>query len=327
MTTLVTGATGFIGAALVRELLARGERVRCLLRPQSIAANLQGLEVERATGDIGDPDSLCRALKGVERVYHLAAFYAIWRPRAAEFYRINEEGTRNVLAACRQAGVARIVYCSSVAALGAHGPDPANETARFNLAWTGDHYYISKYRSEQVALQFARRGLPVVIVNPSVPVGPRDLAPTPSGRIIVDIVRGRLPAYLDGGLNLVDVGDCARAMAAAMEKGRCGEKYILGNRNLRLKEYFDLIVRTAGRGKSPALRLPRWAAVVSGWGYQALARLTGRTPVTTAAWARIGSGYSWWDCTKAQRELGLAQRPIEESLAEALDWFQDCGYL
>lgn len=327
MTTLVTGGTGFIGAALVRELLARGERVRCLVRPQSGAANLEGLDYERVNGDISDSDSLRRALQGVERVYHLAALYAIWRPRAGEFYRVNEEGTRNVLAACRQAGVARIVYCSSVAALGAHGPGPGDETARFNLAWTGDHYYISKFRAEQVAVQFARRGLPVVIVNPSVPVGPRDLAPTPSGQIILDIVRGRLPAYLDGGLNLLDVGDCARAMATAMEKGRCGEKYILGNRNLRIKEYFDLIVRVAGRGRSPVLRLPRWAAVASGWGYQALARLTGRVPITTAAWARIASGCSWWDCAKARSELGLAQRPIEESLAEALAWFREHGYL
>ena len=327
MTTLVIGGTGFIGSTLVGELLARGEPVRCLVRPGSAGRNLDRRDAEQVEGDITDPASLRRALKGAARVYHLAALYAIWRPRAAAFYRVNEEGTRNVLAACQQAEVERIVYCSSVAALGAHGPQPADETARFNLAWTGDHYYISKYRAEQVALQFARQGLPVVIVNPSVPVGARDVGPTPSGQIIIDIVRGRLPAYLDGGLNLIDVTDCAAAMVAAMESGRVGEKYILANRNIRLKEYFDLIVRVAGRGRSPVLRIPRWAGVWSGYGYQALARLTGRPPLTTAAWARIGSGYSWWDAVKARRELGLGQRPIEQSVAEALSWFQTHGYL
>lgn len=327
MTTLVTGGGGFIGSALVRRLVARGERVRCLVRPGRAARALEGLAVETVAGDVTDPASLRRALNGTTRVYHLAALYAIWRRRPAVFYRVNEEGTRNVLAACLAAGVERVVHCSSVAALGAHGPAPADETARFNLAWTGDHYYISKFRAEQVALGFARRGLPVVVVNPSVPVGPRDAAPTPSGQIILDVVAGRLPAYLDGGINLVDVDDCAAGMVAAMERGRGGERYILGNRNVRLKEYFDLIVRVAGRGRSPSLRIPRWLAVASGWGYTAAAHLSGRTPVTTAAWARVGSGFSWWDVAKARRELGLGQRPVEESVAEALTWFQANGYL
>jgi dihydroflavonol-4-reductase len=327
MTTLVTGGSGFIGSALVRQLIDRGERVRCLVRAGSAGGNLANLDVERVQGDITDPASIERALDGITRVYHLAALYAIWRRRPAVFYQVNEEGTRNLLAACAAANVERVVHCSSVAALGAHGPNPADETARFNLAHTRDHYHISKFRAEQVALGFARRGLPLVVVNPSVPLGPRDAAPTPSGQIILDIVHGRLPAYLDGGINLIDVVDCAAGMIAAMERGRVGEKYILGNRNLRLKEYFDLIVKTAARGRSPWLKIPRWAAVASGWGYEALAHLTGRMPVATAAWARVGSGYSWWDATKARSELGLRQRPVEDSLADALAWFGRAGYL
>ena len=328
MTTLVTGGTGFIGSALVRELLARGEAVRCLVRAGSAARNLDGRDAERVEGDITDTASLRRALKGVARVYHLAALYAIWRPRAAAFYRVNEEGTRNVLAACRQAGVDRIVYCSSVAALGAHGPQPADETARFNLAWTGDNYYISKYRAEQVALQFARQGLPVVMVNPSVPVGARDVGPTPSGQIIIDIVRGRLPAYLDGGLNLIDV--------TGLRGGHGGRH---GNRAGRRKihpgqpQHAAQGVLRSHRPRWPAAANRRCCGSRAGPACASEIRLPGPGPsspagrrLTTAAWARIGSGYSWWDAAKARRELGLGQRPIEESVAEALDWFQTSGY-
>jgi dihydroflavonol-4-reductase len=242
-------------------------------------------------------------------------------------YQVNEEGTRNMLTACREEGVARVVYCSSVAALGAHGPTPADESAQFNLNATRDHYYISKFRAEQIALTFAREGLPLVIVNPSNPIGPRDIGPTPTGALILNIVKKRLPAYVDGGINLIDMGDCARGIVAAMEKGRIGEKYILGCRNVRIKEYFDLIVRVAGRGLSPPLRLPRWLAVASAYGYEALAWITGRPPITSSSWVRVGSHYSWWNCSKAIRELGLGQRPVEESLAEALAWFKEKGYL
>jgi len=327
MTTLITGATGFIGSAVARELSDKGTRIRCLVRATSNLKNLDGLCVDIAIGDIRDSDAVHRALKGCDRVYHLAAVYANWLPNPGLMYHVNEEGTRNVLTACRAAGIEKIVYCSSVAALGAHGKTPADESAQFNLNSTRDHYYISKYRAEQVALEFARSGLPVVIVNPSGPVGVRDIAPTPTGALIINLLKGRFPGYVDGGINLIDVTDCARGIVAAMEKGRVGEKYVLGNRNVSIKEYFDLIVNVAGRGKSPSLRIPSWMAVFSGWGYQMLSRITGKPPVTSASWVRVGSHYSWWDCTKAREELGLGQRPLAESVDDAIVWFEANGYL
>jgi dihydroflavonol-4-reductase len=266
-------------------------------------------------------------LKGCDSVYHLAAVYANWLPDPGLMYRVNEEGTRNVLTACREAGIQKIVYCSSVAALGAHGKAPADESAQFNLNSTRDHYYISKYRAEQVALEFARSGVPVVIVNPSNPIGPRDIAPTPTGALIINLLKGKFPGYVDGGINLIDVTDCARGIVAAMEKGQAGEKYILGNKNLSIKAYFDLIVKAAGRGKSPSLRIPAWMAVFSGFGYQMLARITGKPPTTSASWARVGSHFSWWDATRARENLGLGRRPLEESIADAIIWFETNGYL
>ena len=312
---------------MARELSEKGIKIRCLVRETSSMKNLDGLYIEIAHGDISDIDSVHRAMKGCDRVYHLAAVYASWLPDPGLMYRTNEEGTRNVLTACRDAGVQKVVYCSSVAALGAHGKTPADESARFNLNSTKDHYFISKYRAEQVALEFARTGLPVVIVNPSNPIGVRDIAPTPTGALIINLLKGKFPGYVDGGINLIDVTDCARGIAAAMEKGQAGQKYILGNRNVSIKDYFDLIVNVAGKGKSPPLRIPAGMAVFSGWGYQMLSRITGKPPVTSASWARVGSHYSWWDCTRAREELNLGQRPLEESIADAIMWFETNGYL
>jgi dihydroflavonol-4-reductase len=327
MKTLITGATGYIGSAVVRVLLEKGAAVRCLVRESSNLKNLQGLEVELAFGDICDIDSLNHALSECETVYHLAALYANWLPNPGRMYQVNEEGTRNVLVACSESEIKKVVYCSSVAALGAHGKTPADETARFNLNATRDHYYISKFRAEQIALKYARAGLPVVIVNPSNPIGPRDLSPTPTGALIINIIKKKLPGYVDGGINLIDVGECARAIVSAMDKGRPGEKYILGNRNMTIKEYFDLIVKVAGRGMSPPIKLPKWLAVFSGYGYETLSHMTRKPPLTSASWVRVGSHYSWWDCKKAREQLDLGQRPIEESLAEAIEWFQGNGYL
>jgi len=327
MTTLVTGASGYIGSAVVRELLSMGHDVRCLVRDTSRIQNFDGLRVELSCGDISDIASVRRAINGCNAVLQLAALYANWLPDPGLMYRINEEGTRNVMQACQDAGIRKIVYCSSVAALGAHGNTPADEEAVFNLNSTKDHYYISKYRAEQIVLQYIRRGLPVVIVNPSNPVGPRDIGPTPTGALIINILKKRIPAFVDGGINLIDVTDCARGMVTALEKGRIGEKYILGNTNISIKAYFDLIVKVAGRGLSPVIRLPAWLAVNSGYGYQLLARITGKAPITSASWVRVGSHYSWWDCTKARTELDLGQRPIEESIGEAVRWFEENGYI
>lgn len=327
MTALVTGATGYIGSAVVRELLNRGDTVRCLVRQTSNLQNLEGLGVELVSGDICDIESVRHALVGCQHVYHLAALYANWLPNPDLMYRVNEEGTRNVLTACREADIIKIVYCSSVAALGAHGKTPANESAQFNLNTTKDHYYISKFRAEQIALTFARQGLPVVIVNPSNPIGPRDISPTPTGALIISIIKKKLPGYVDGGINLIDMGDCAMGIIGAMDNGEPREKYILGNRNVTIKEYFDLIVDVAGRGKSPFLKLPKWIAVFSGYGYEMLARMTRKPPATSVSWVRVGSHYSWWNCTKAREKLALGQRSIEESLAEAVQWFQANGFI
>ena len=327
MSTLITGASGYIGSAVVRELLRCGESVRCLIHRERSRRHLNGLDIDIVRGDIRDIDSLRRAVRGCRKVYHLAALYANWLRRPGRIYQINEEGTRNVMTACREASVERVVYCSSVAALGAHGRTPADESAGFNLNATGDHYYISKFRAEQIVRQFIRTGLPAVIVNPSNPIGDGDRGPTPTGALILNILKKRLPAYVDGGINLIDLGDCARGIVAAMDRGKIGENYILGNRNVGIKEYFDLIVKVAGRGLSPPIRMPSWLAVASAYGYEALAWLTGKAPITSSSWVRVGSHYSWWDCRKARDYLGLGQRPIEDSLAEAVAWFEQNGYL
>jgi len=327
MKILVTGGTGFIGAAVVRLLLEDGLPVRCLVRKESDLSNLDGLDVEYAYGDVTDLDSVRRALDGCDRVIHLAAIYAIWMKDPNRMYRVNVNGTHKVLTACREAGVQKVVYVSSTAALGSHGKVPANEDAEFNMASVGDHYFISKFQSEQLALDFAAKGLPVTIVNPSVPLGPRDIKPTPSGAIIINVLKGKLPGYIDGGLNLIDVGDCARGIVNALSRGAVGRKYVLGNRNVSMKEFFDLIVKVAGSGKSPRIRFPVFMAVQSGYAEELVARFTGKPPVNTAAWVRVGSHYSWWDSSRAVRELGLPQTPVEKSIAQAIEWFRGKAYL
>ncbi len=327
MKILITGATGFIGSAVVRQLVAEKKAVKCLVRKGSDLSNLEGLKVEYAYGDVTDLDSVRRALKGCDRVIHLAAIYAIWLKDPNRMYKVNVNGTFKVLTACREAKIKKIVYVSSTAALGAHGKTPANESAQFNMASTKDHYFISKYQAEQLVLEFAAKGLPVTIVNPTVPIGAHDIKPTPSGAIIINIMKGLLPGYIDGGLNLIDVNDCAKGIVRALDRGKRGEKYVLGNRNVSMKEFFDLIVKVAGSGKSPFMRFPVFMAVQSGYGYELMAKITGKPPLNTAAWVKVGSYYSWWDASKAVRELGLPQTPVESSIAQALDWFRGKGYI
>lgn len=224
MKTLVTGGSGFIGSAVVLELLQRGKDVRALVRSREHPGNLAGIDVEQVEGDLSDGELLRRAMKGCDAVYHLAALYANWLPERSLFHRVNVEGSHNLFQAALDCGVSRVVYTSSVAAIGAHGKTPADESATFNLADTGDQYHISKNRAEQVALEFAAKGLPVVIVQPTNPVGPRDIKPTPTGALILSVLKGQLPGYVDGGINIVDVGDVAVGHVLAMEKGKPGEK-------------------------------------------------------------------------------------------------------
>lgn len=327
MKVLVTGGSGYIGSAVVKELLETKEKVKVLVRETDNLRNLERLDVELVYGDITDFHSIAGALQGCDRVFHLAAIYAIWLPDPKMMYRVNVQGTKNVLEACLQKKIKKVVYTSSVAALGAHGKDrPANESVQFNLWHTKDNYYISKYRAEQLALDYFRRGLPVVIVNPTNPCGAHDIMPTPNGQLIINIIKGKLPGYVDGGINVSDIGDTAKGHVLAMEKGRAGEKYVLGNTNVSVKEYFDLIAQLGG-GKAPSIKIPKSVAVISGYLYQLLAEVTRKPPVTTAAWVRVGSEYSYWDSSKAIKELGMPQTPVRESIRNAIDWFKENDYL
>ena len=326
MKVLVTGGSGFIGSAVVRALLQHGQAVRALVRTLDRPGNLAGLDVELIEGDVLNRPSLDRALQGCQRVYHLAAIYANWLPDRSVIQRVNVDGTRNLLQACLEHNVERVVYTSSTAALGAHGQLPADETVQFNLVDTGDAYYLSKYQAEQVALEFAAKNLPVVIVNPTNPIGPYDIKPTPTGRLIVDVLKGRLPGYVEGGLNVIDVEDVAIGHLMAMDKGRPGEKYILGNTNFSIKEYFQLIADSGG-GKAPTLKIPLPIAIATAYLYEAAATVTRRPPITTVGWVKVGSHYAFWDSSKAIRELGLPQTPVRASLQRAIDWFRAKGYL
>lgn len=324
---LVTGGTGFVGSHVVRALLARGRSVRCLARPESRRDNLEGLDVEIVSGDLTDPASLSRALSGVHTLYHAAADYRLWARDPRELYRANAGGTENILAAAAAAGVSKVVYTSSVAALGltADG-SPGDESTPVARERIIGHYKKSKYDAERVARMWAAKGLPVVIVNPSTPIGERDIKPTPTGQLVVDFLNRRLPAYVDTGLNLVDVRDVAAGHLAAAERGRPGERYILGNRNMTLKEILDVLAAVTGL-PAPGLRLPHWiplsaAAVATG-----VARVTGRAPRVSLESVRMSTHRMFFDAGKAVRELGLPQTPVEEPLARAVAWFRDRGYV
>ncbi len=256
MKTLVTGATGFIGSSLVRELLKDGVEVRVLVRETSDTRNIDGLDVEKAYGDIRDSESMKSALKGCDTFYQTAALYTFWAPNSKVFYAINVEGAKTALNAALEQGVEKVVYTSTIATIGAHGADsPANEEAEFNLWETGDHYCRSKYLGEVEALNICKKGLPLVIVNPAMVIGVRDIKPTPSGKMIVDVINKKMPGYIDGGMNLVDVEDVARGHILAAQKGRIGERYILNNENLPVDYYFRSIGEISGV-EPPKLKIP-----------------------------------------------------------------------
>jgi len=324
---LVTGGTGFVGAHVVRALLAEGRSVRCLVRPGSRRDNLEGLDVEVVTGDLTDPASLARALSGVETLYHVAADYRLWARDPQEIYRSNVGGTENVLAAAHGAGVSKVVYTSSVAALGLREDGTAaDESTPVERERIIGHYKKSKYDAERVAERWAERGLPVVIVNPSTPVGELDIKPTPTGRFVVDFLNRRMPAYVDTGLNLVDVRDVARGHLAAAEKGRVGHRYILGNRNMTLKEILDVLSRLTGL-PSPRLRLPHWVPLTAAAVDTALARVTGREPRVSLESVRMSTHRMFFDASRAVHELGLPRTPVEEPLSRAVEWFRERGYV
>jgi dihydroflavonol-4-reductase len=324
-TVLVTGASGFVGCHVTRALVERGDRVRALVRERANLAALAGVDVELVRGDLRDPASLDRATRGCDEVYHVAADYRLWVPEPCEMFAANLDGTRNVLEAARRAGVARIVHTSTVGTLGIPDDAPGREDTPVAYADMVGPYKQSKFLAERAALDAAREGLHVVIVNPSTPVGEYDFKPTPTGRIIVDFLNRRMPAYLDTGLNLVDVRDVARGHLMAAERGRVGERYILGGENLALREFFERLATLAGMS-APRVRIPYAVAYGFALGAEAFARtVTHRAPRASLTEVRMARKRMWFDSSKARDELGYAPGPIGAALRRAIEFFRQRG--
>jgi len=325
---LVTGASGFVGSAVARHLVQAGQQVRALVRPTSMLINLAHLSVEIVEGDLGDPDSVARAMSGVRFLFHVAADYRLWARDPQDIVRTNVDGTRTVMNAALRAGVERIVYTSSVATLKAR-PDgrPSDETFPLDAQSAVGAYKYSKVIAERaVETMVAKQGLPAIIVNPSTPIGPGDARPTPTGRIIIEAAAGRMPVYVDTGLNLVHVDDVAAGHLAALEKGRIGQSYILGGQDVLLGDLLREIARLVGRSP-PRLRLPRRAIFPIAYGAEAIAHFTGREPFVTTTGLRLAKDRMFFTSSKAERELGYRARPYGEALAEAIAWFRQKGLL
>jgi dihydroflavonol-4-reductase len=327
MTTLVTGATGFVGSHVARQLVAAGDAVRVLVRRSSNLAVLDGVQVEPVEGDLCDGASLERAMQGVRRVYHVAADYRLWTPKPAEIYECNVEGTRRLLEAAQRVGVERIVYTSTVATIAVprHGALP-NEETKATLDEMIGHYKRSKFLAEQVAMEAASAGVPVVIVNPTAPVGPGDWKPTPTGRIILDFLQGKMPAYVDTGLNVAAVEDVAAGHLLAAEKGRIGERYILGARNMTLKQILDALAAITGRA-APRVRLPHAIALAAGYADEFYSRLTGREPQIPVEGVKMSRHKMFVESDKAARKLGYKPGKVEAALERAVRWYEEHGYI
>jgi dihydroflavonol-4-reductase len=328
MTTLITGATGFVGSAVARILAGRGHALRLLARPESDRRNLAGLDAEIVTGDLTDPPSLARAAAGCRYVVHVAADYRIWVPRPEEMLRANVDGAVAMIRAAADAGAERIVHCSSVAALGQIGDGtPADEATPTNEADFVGIYKRSKYLAERAVLErAARESLPVVVVNPAAPVGPRDIKPTPTGRMVLDAARGRAPAYIDTGLNIVHVDDVAEGHALALERGRIGERYVLGGANMLLKDVLGLIAEVAGQRK-PMVRLPEAVVWPVAWLMEKTAPITGAAPMITRDHLKMARKKMFYSSAKAEAELGYKARPVREAVEDAVAWFRSAGMI
>lgn len=328
MTTLVTGATGFVGSAVARSLAARGHALRLLTRAESDRRNIAALDAEVVVGDLTDPPSLRRAAQGCRYVVHVAADYRIWVRDPNEMLRANVDGALAMARAAAEAGAERVVHCSSVAALGLIGDGsladettPARETDFIGV------YKRSKYLAERAVLDAtAREGWPVVVVNPAAPVGPRDIKPTPTGKMIRDAAAGRVPAYIDTGLNIVHVDDVAEGHCLALERGRLGERYVLGGDNMLLRDVLALVADVAGR-RPPRIRLPRAGLIPIAWAMERVAELTGVPPVMTPDHLRMARKKMFYSSAKAKAELGYAARPARLAVEDAVAWFRAAGML
>jgi dihydroflavonol-4-reductase len=325
---LVTGGTGFVGSSVVRRLLQEGVQVQALVRAGSNRHVLDGLPVEYVTGDLRDLPGLKRAIKGCQQVYHVAALYTYWHRDRQEIYEINVEGTRNVMQGALDLAIERVVYTSSVATLGLlEDGTPANEWTPSSLSDMVGEYKRSKFMAEKVVRQFASRGLPVVIVNPSTPLGPRDIKPTPTGQMVLDFINGKMPAYVDTGLNFVDVEDVALGHWLAAQKGQIGERYILGRRNMTLAEFFQLLSEISGQ-PAPRVRIPHSAAMFYAYIDTFLARINPRRiPRATLDTVRLSHKHMYFDSSRAIKELGFPQTDIGESARKAIDWYSAEGYI
>ena len=321
--TLVTGATGFIGWHVAGKLLARGHTVRALVRP---ASKVRELEVEEVAGDLRDRKSLEQAVAGCGLVFHVAADYRLWAKDPDELYRSNVEGTRNLLTAARDAGVERVVYTSTVGCIGIPEDRPGSEELEVHLEEMTGAYKRSKFQAEQVALKFAAAGFPVVVVNPTAPIGDHDFKPTPTGKIVVDYLKGDMPAFVDTGLNLVDVADTAEGHLLAGEHGRSGERYILGCENLTLQQILARLAELSG-GKAPRWRIPYSVAYAAGLASTAWANLTGHEPRAPLDAVKMARKKMFVSVDKAKRELGFNPSPVEGALKRAVDWFRANDYV
>jgi dihydroflavonol-4-reductase len=327
----VTGATGFLGSHVARVLAEQGSDLRLLVRPTSDLRNLEGLNADRVAGDLRDPASIEKALSGCDVVFHVAADYRLWVRDPAEMYRSNVEGTRSLLEAARKQGVRRVVYTSSVATMGftskTNYGNVADEQSPVGIDDMIGHYKRSKFMAEQVAVEAARSGVDVVIVNPTTPIGERDIKPTPTGRIVVDFLKRKFPAYVETGLNLVDATECAGGHVQALEKGKAGERYILGGENLTLKQILDRLAAITGL-KSPTVKLPYFFALATGVvDEMVMGRLLGREPRATIDAVRMGRKMMFVSSAKAERELGWRTVPVEGALRRSVEWFRANGYV
>jgi len=321
----VTGGTGFVGANLVRLLLEQGYTVRALVRPSSRLDNLRGLAVETVVGDLSDP-GIGDHLQGCQVLFHVAAHYSLWRADREALYRSNILGTRNILAAARQVGIERTVYTSSVAAIGVSEDSPADETYQSPLEKLIGSYKKSKFLAEQEARRAAEMGQDVVIVNPSTPIGPWDRKPTPTGDIILRFLRRQMPFYLETGLNLIDVRDVAHGHLLALERGQTGDRYILGNENLTLKAMLEQLADLTGL-PAPKYTVPAWIPLSAAWVDEHLLASLGKSPSIPLAGVQMAQQQMYYDASKAVRELGLPQTPIQIALKDAIDWYRTHGYI
>jgi dihydroflavonol-4-reductase len=326
MTTLVTGAAGFLGSHVARQLVARGESVRVLLRPTSQNRAIADLPLEYVTGDLRDTESLDRALKGMTRVFHVAADYRLWAKDSKDIYDSNVGGTKNILAAAKRAGVQQFIYTSTVATIAVDRPAPPNEKTDAKLDEMIGHYKRSKWMAEREVLNAAKEGFPAIVAMPTTPVGPWDWKPTPTGKIIVDFLNGNMPGYVDTGLNFVGVEECAAGHLLVAEKGKVGERYLIGSENLTLKQVLDILSNIT-KLPAPIFKFPHGVALGAAYASTFFARIVGKEPGIPVEGVKIAQHKMFVDCSRAQRELGFKAGPVSAALQRAVAWYESNGYV